>query len=240
MIDQTQGLARPKAVVLLSGGLDSTTVLAIARAQGYEACALSFRYGQRHGIELERAREVAEALGAAAHVVLDIDLRQFGGSALTSDIEVPKDRPMDELAHGIPVTYVPARNTIFLSFALAWAEVLGSSDIFVGVNALDYSGYPDCRPEYIAAYERMANLATRAGVEGTQRLRIHTPLISMSKAQIVLKGLELGVDFAMTSSCYDPGPNGEPCGRCDSCQLRARGFAQAGSADPLLRRFRAG
>jgi len=237
MIDQTQGLARPKAVVLLSGGLDSTTVLAIARAQGYEACALSFRYGQRHGIELERAREVAEALGAAAHVVLDIDLRQFGGSALTSDIEVPKDRPMDELAHGIPVTYVPARNTIFLSFALAWAEVLGSSDIFVGVNALDYSGYPDCRPEYIAAYERMANLATRAGVEGTQRLRIHTPLISMSKAQIVLKGLELGVDFAMTSSCYDPGPNGEPCGRCDSCRLRARGFAEAGVPDPLLRRF---
>ena len=227
----------PRAVVLLSGGLDSATVLAIASAQGYEPHALSFRYGQRHQFELQRAREVAQALGAAAHVVLDIDLRKFGGSALTADIEVPKDRPMDAMSHGIPVTYVPARNTIFLSFALAWAEVLGSSDIFVGVNALDYSGYPDCRPEYIAAYERMANLATRAGVEGTQRLRIHTPLISMSKTQIVLKGLELGVDFAMTSSCYDPGPNGEPCGRCDSCQLRARGFEQAGVPDPLLRRF---
>jgi len=237
MIDRTEGMNRPGAVVLLSGGLDSTTVLAIARAQGYEPYALSFCYGQRHRFELERAREVAEALGAAAHVVLDIDLRRFGGSALTSDIEVPKDRPIDEVSHGIPVTYVPARNTIFLSFALAWAEVLGASDIFVGVNALDYSGYPDCRPEYIAAYERMANLATRAGVEGTQRLKIHAPLISMSKAQIVLTGLELGVDFAMTSSCYDPGPIGEPCGRCDSCQLRARGFAEAGVPDPLLHRL---
>jgi len=223
-----------RAVVLLSGGLDSTTVLAIAKAGGYEVYALSFRYGQRHGFELQRASEVARAMGAAAHVVLEIDLRKFGGSALTADIAVPKDRPIDELSQGIPITYVPARNTIFLSFALAWAEVLGSSDIFMGVNALDYSGYPDCRPEYIAAYERMANLATRAGVEGTQRLKIHTPLISMTKAQIVSKGLALGVDFAMTSSCYDPGPNGEPCGSCDSCVLRARGFAEAGVADPLL------
>jgi len=226
----------PPAVVLLSGGLDSTTVLAIAKSQGYEAYALSFRYGQRHDFELRRASEVARALGAAGHVVLDIDLRKFGGSALTADIEVPKERPIEELSRGIPITYVPARNTIFLSFALAWAEVLGSSDIFLGVNALDYSGYPDCRPEYIAAYERMANLATRAGVEGVQRLKLHTPLISMTKAQIVARGLELGVDFAMTSSCYDPGPSGEPCGSCDSCLLRARGFAEAGVADPLLRR----
>jgi 7-cyano-7-deazaguanine synthase len=230
-------MTRPKAVVLLSGGLDSATVLAIAKAEGYEPCALSFRYGQRHVFELERAREVARSLGAAAHVVVDIDLRRFGGSALTADIDVPKDRSMDEMSHGIPITYVPARNTIFLSFALAWAETLGSSDIFVGVNALDYSGYPDCRPEYIAAFERMANLATRAGVEGTQHLKIHAPLITMTKAQIIRKGLELGVDYAITSSCYDPGAQGEPCGKCDSCQLRAKGFAEAGSPDPLLRRF---
>ncbi len=230
-------MTRPKAVVLLSGGLDSATVLAIAKAEGYEPYALSFRYGQRHVFELERAREVARSLGAGAHVVVDIDLRRFGGSALTADIDVPKDRSMDEMSHGIPITYVPARNTIFLSFALAWAETLGSSDIFVGVNALDYSGYPDCRPEYIAAFERMANLATRAGVEGTQHLKIHAPLITMTKAQIIRKGLELGVDYAITSSCYDPGTQGEPCGKCDSCQLRAKGFAEAGSADPLVHRF---
>jgi len=227
----------PKAVVLLSGGLDSTTVLAIAKAQGFEPYALSFRYGQRHQVELDRARDVARHLGVASHVVVDFDLRAFGGSALTADIDVPKDRPVGEMSSGIPITYVPARNTIFLSFALAWAETLGSSDIFVGVNALDYSGYPDCRPEYIAAYQRMANLATKAGVEGTQTLTIHTPLIELTKAQIIRKGLELGVDYAITSSCYDPGPHGEPCGQCDACQLRAKGFTEAGLADPLLRRF---
>jgi len=227
-------------VVLLSGGLDSSTVLAIARHQGYEAYALSFRYGQRHAVELERAAQVADALGAAGHVVVDIDLRRFGGSALTADIAVPKSRSADEIAGGIPITYVPARNTIFLSFALAWAETLGASDIFVGVNALDYSGYPDCRPEYIEAFERMANLATKAGVEGKQTLKIHSPLISMSKAQIIEAGLSLGVDYSITSSCYDPGPQGEPCGQCDSCLLRAKGFAQANQGDPLLRRFAAG
>lgn len=227
-------------MVLLSGGLDSSTVLAIARHQGYEAYALSFRYGQRHAVELERAAQVADALGAAGHVVVDIDLRRFGGSALTADIAVPKSRSADEIAGGIPITYVPARNTIFLSFALAWAETLGASDIFVGVNALDYSGYPDCRPEYIEAFERMANLATKAGVEGKQTLKIHSPLISMSKAQIIEAGLSLGVDYSITSSCYDPGPQGEPCGQCDSCLLRAKGFAQANQGDPLLRRFAAG
>lgn len=225
------------AVVLLSGGLDSTTVLAIAKSQGYTPYALSFRYGQRHAVELDRAREVAQTLGAVAHVIVDVDLRQFGGSALTADIAVPKCRATDEMSHGIPITYVPARNTIFLSFALAWAETLGASDIFVGVNALDYSGYPDCRPEYIAAYERMANLATKAGVEGTQHLKIHTPLIAMSKAQIIQRGVELGVDFAMTTSCYDPSADGRPCGSCDSCQLRAKGFAEACMSDPLLTRF---
>jgi 7-cyano-7-deazaguanine synthase len=229
----------PRAVVLLSGGLDSATVLAIARARGFDAYALSFRYGQRHAVELERAREVAQRLGAAKHVVVEFDLRTFGGSALTADIDVPKDRPAAAAADGIPVTYVPARNTIFLSFALAWAETLGSSDVFVGVNALDYSGYPDCRPEYIAAFERLANLATRAGVEGAQRLRIHAPLIEWSKARIIEEGLALGVDYAITSSCYDPGPRGEPCGRCDACVLRAKGFAEAGVADPLLARFAA-
>lgn len=229
----------PRAVVLLSGGLDSATVLAIARARGFEAYALSFRYGQRHAIELERAREVAQRLGAAKHVVVEFDLRTFGGSALTADIDVPKDRPAAAAADGIPVTYVPARNTIFLSFALAWAETLGSSDVFVGVNALDYSGYPDCRPEYIAAFERLAHLATRAGVEGEQSLKIHAPLIEWSKARIIEEGLALGVDYAITSSCYDPGPRGEPCGRCDSCVLRAKGFAEAGVADPLLARFAA-
>lgn len=239
-IGQAGAAAGRRAVVLLSGGLDSSTVLAIARHQGYEAYALSFRYGQRHAVELERAAQVADALGAAGHVVVDIDLRRFGGSALTADIAVPKSRSADEIAGGIPITYVPARNTIFLSFALAWAETLGASDIFVGVNALDYSGYPDCRPEYIDAFERMANLATKAGVEGKQTLKIHSPLISMSKAQIIEAGLSLGVDYSITSSCYDPGPQGEPCGQCDSCLLRAKGFAQANQGDPLLRRFAAG
>jgi 7-cyano-7-deazaguanine synthase len=223
-----------QAVILLSGGLDSSTVLAIAKNQGFECSALSFRYGQRHEIELNRAREMAKRIGVARHVVVDFDLRQFGGSALTSGIDVPKERSATEMSHGIPITYVPARNTIFLSFALAWAETLSSSDIFIGVNALDYSGYPDCRPEYIRAYEVMANLATKAGVEGTQRLNIHTPLINLTKAQIIKAGLNLGVDYAITSSCYDPGPDGMPCGACDSCQLRAKGFAEAGVADPLL------
>lgn len=225
------------AVVLLSGGLDSTTVLAMARSQGFETYALSFRYGQRHVHELAAAAAVVQAIGAAKHVIADINLREFGGSALTADIAVPKGRSADDMAHGIPVTYVPARNTVFLSFALAWAETLGASDIFIGVNALDYSGYPDCRPAYIAAYEAMANLATKAGVEGTQRLKIHTPLISLSKAQIVQAGLALGVDYAFTSSCYDPGADGRPCGACDSCVLRAKGFAEAGVPDPLMQRF---
>ena len=226
-----------RAVVLLSGGLDSTTVLAIAKSQGFVCNVLSFRYGQRHKVELDRAREVAERMGVERHVIVDFDLRQFGGSALTSDIEVPKERSAADMSHGIPITYVPARNTIFLSFGLAWAETLGSSDIFIGVNALDYSGYPDCRPEYIEAYERMANLATKAGVEGTQKLKIHSPLVHMTKAQIVQKGRELGVDYSITSSCYDPAPDGAPCGKCDSCVLRAKGFAEAGVADPLLVKF---
>jgi 7-cyano-7-deazaguanine synthase len=230
-------MGKRSAVVLLSGGLDSTTVLAIAMSQGFDAYAMSFRYGQRHVVELEKAKEVAERLGAARHIVVEINLRAFGGSALTSDIAVPKGRSAADMSHGIPVTYVPARNTIFLSFALAWAEVLGSSDIFVGVNALDYSGYPDCRPKYIAAYEQMANLATKAGVEGKQKLRIHAPLVTMSKGDIVRAGMALGVDYSITCSCYDPGPNGEPCGSCDACLLRARGFAVAGVPDPLLVRF---
>jgi len=224
-----------RAVVLLSGGLDSATALAVARAEGYAAYALSFRYGQRHAVELEAARRVAEALGAVEHVVLDIDLRVFGGSALTDDVPVPKDRPVDDADDcGIPVTYVPARNTIFLSFALAWAEVLDADDVFLGVNALDYSGYPDCRPEYIEAFERMANLATKAAVEDGRRLRIHTPLIDLSKAQIIRRGLDLGVDYGLTHSCYDPAPDGRPCRRCDSCLLRAKGFAEAGLGDPAL------
>jgi len=221
------------AVVLLSGGLDSATVLAVAGAQGYEAYALSFSYGQRHAWELEAAKRVAASLGAAQHRVASIDLRAFGGSALTADIDVPKGRAPDEMSHGIPITYVPARNTIFLSFALAWAEVLGANDVFIGVNALDYSGYPDCRPEFIEAYEKMANLATKAGVEGRLHLRIHTPLIAMTKAQIIATGLELGVDYALTSSCYDPGPDGAPCGACDSCLLRQKGFSENGIEDPL-------
>lgn len=222
-----------RAVVLLSGGLDSATVLAIARNQGYELYALSFAYGQRHAWELEAAKQVAASIGVAQHRVAAIDLRVFGGSALTDDIAVPKGRATDEMSHGIPVTYVPARNTIFLSFALAWAEVLGSSDVFIGVNALDYSGYPDCRPEFIEAFEKMANLATKAGVEGRQSLKIHTPLIALSKSQIITKGIELGVDYGLTSSCYDPSPLGEPCGQCDSCLLRQKGFRENGIEDPL-------
>jgi 7-cyano-7-deazaguanine synthase len=222
-----------RAVVLLSGGLDSATVLAIARSKGYELYTLSFSYGQRHIWELQAAARVAESIGVAKHRTATIDLRIFGGSALTDDIDVPKGRSNDAIARGIPVTYVPARNTIFLSFALAWAEVLGSSDIFIGVNALDYSGYPDCRPEFIEAFERMANLATKAGVEGRQALKIHTPLIAMSKAEIIQKGIELGVDYSLTSSCYDPSATGEPCGECDSCLLRQKGFSENGLEDPL-------
>jgi 7-cyano-7-deazaguanine synthase len=220
-------------VVLLSGGLDSATALAIARAEGFDAYALSFDYGQRHDRELDSARRVAAALGAREHLVLRLDLRAIGGSALTADIPVPKGRSVEAMGSGIPVTYVPARNTIFLSYALAWAEVLESQDIFIGVNALDYSGYPDCRPEFIEAFERMANLATRAGVEGTSRLRIHTPLIRLTKAEIVARGTALGVDFALTWSCYEPRPDGLACGRCDSCLLREKGFREAGLRDPV-------
>ncbi len=221
------------AVCLLSGGLDSATTLACARRDGFACHALSFDYGQRHRVELEAAARVARALGAAAHRTAVIDLRVFGGSALTADIHVPKGRQTAEMAAEIPITYVPARNTIFLSFALAWAEVLGASDIFLGVNAVDYSGYPDCRPEYIAAFERMATLATRAGVEGHLPLRIHTPLITLTKADIIRLGLSLGVDYSLTHSCYDPSPGGQPCGACDSCLLRRAGFAAAGLEDPL-------
>jgi len=221
-------------VVLLSGGLDSTTVLAIARSEGYEPYALSFRYGQRHSVELDSARRVAEALGVARYVVADIDLRVFGGSALTDDIDVPGHDCAEDLEDGIPVTYVPARNTVFLSFALAWAETLACSDVFIGVNALDYSGYPDCRPEYIQAFEQMANLGTKAGVEGRQQLNIHAPLIALTKAQIIERGLALGVDYSLTHSCYDPDPAGQACGRCDSCLLRRRGFAELGLEDPAM------
>jgi 7-cyano-7-deazaguanine synthase len=221
-----------KAVVLLSGGLDSTTVLAIAKSEGFEPCALTFRYGQRHDAEIAAAQQIANAMGVAQHVVLEINLRAFGGSALTADIAVPKGRPREAMAHGIPVTYVPARNTVFLSFALAWAEVLEAADIFLGVNALDYSGYPDCRPEYIAAFERMARLATKAGVEGRTPLKIHTPLIALTKAQIIRKGWDLGVDYAQTRTCYDPAPSGAACGACDACLLRLQGFAEAGAKDP--------
>jgi 7-cyano-7-deazaguanine synthase len=226
-------MAGKPAVVLLSGGLDSTTVLAIAKAEGYKPYALSFRYGQRHTVELEAAQRVAEAQGVARHVIADINLRVFGGSALTDDIAVPHHNNAEDLGEDIPVTYVPARNTVFLSFALAWAETLGSSDIFVGVNALDYSGYPDCRPEYISAYEKMANLATKAGVEGTQDLKIHTPLIELTKAQTIERGLALGVDYSLTHSCYDPDEQGLSCGTCDSCLLRRRGFAELGLEDPV-------
>jgi 7-cyano-7-deazaguanine synthase len=220
-----------RAVCLLSGGLDSSVCLALARREGYRCYALSFDYGQRHKIELEAAARVAASIGAAEHRVMKIGLDAFGGSALTGGIAVPKTRSAAEMSHGIPVTYVPARNTIFLSFALAWAEVLESSDIFIGVNALDYSGYPDCRPEYIEAYERMANLATKAGVEGRTRLRIHAPLLHLTKAGIVKLGRELELDFGMTYSCYDPGPDGRACGQCDACLLRSKGFQEAGIED---------
>jgi 7-cyano-7-deazaguanine synthase len=222
-----------RAVVLLSGGLDSTTTLAIAMAEGHEPHALTFRYGQRHEIEVAAAQRVAAHYHVVNHVIVPIDLRVFGGSALTSDTPVPKDRSPDAMAAGIPSTYVPARNTIFLSFALAFAEVLQTGDIFLGVNVLDYSGYPDCRPEYIAAYEAMANLATRAGVEGRQRVTIHTPLIRMSKAEIIRRGRELGVDYGLTTSCYDPQAGGLACGRCDACLLRLKGFAEVGVSDPV-------
>jgi 7-cyano-7-deazaguanine synthase len=222
-----------KAVVLLSGGLDSATVLAIARQAGFELYTMSFQYGQRHGFELECANRIAASSQVARHIIVPIDLRPFGGSALTSDaIAVPKGRQIDQMGHDIPVTYVPARNTIFLSLALAWAETLGASDIFIGVNALDYSGYPDCRPEYIAAFEQMANLATRAGVQGHQRLKIHTPLITLTKAEIIRRGLALGVDYSATSTCYDPSPHGLACGQCDACRLRLKGFAENAMPDP--------
>lgn len=224
---------KKKAVVLLSGGLDSATVAAIAKADGYDVYALSFSYGQRHSYELQSADRVARALELREHRIAVIDLRAFGGSALTADFGVPKGRDITDMSDGVPITYVPARNTIFLSFALAWAEVLGASDIFVGGNALDYSGYPDCRPEFIEAFEALANLATRVGVEGDSRLKVHAPLIAMSKADIIRKGVELGVDYSLTSSCYDPTATGSPCGNCDSCYLRRKGFEECGLDDPL-------
>ncbi|HEY2849312.1 MAG TPA: 7-cyano-7-deazaguanine synthase QueC [Gemmatimonadaceae bacterium] len=220
------------AVLLLSGGLDSTTLLALATSEGYGVSALTFRYGQRHGVEIERARAAGAKYGVLRHVVADIDMRQFGGSALTADIDVPKDRSVSEVGHGIPVTYVPARNTVFLSFALAWAEVLGAADIFIGVNAMDYSGYPDCRPEFIRAFETMARLATKAGVEGAEPVSVRTPLMTMTKREIITLGISLGVDYATTTSCYDPAPDGAACGRCDACHLRLKGFAEAGVRDP--------
>ncbi len=223
----------PKAVVLLSGGLDSTTTLALAQQQGFEMYGITFRYGQRHASEIEAARHVAERMGVVRHVICDIDLRQFGGSALTRETAVPRGRTWDEIGHGIPITYVPARNTVFLSLALAWAETLGTGDIFLGVNALDYSGYPDCRPEYVAAFAAMANLATKGAVEGTCPVRIHTPLIHWTKAEIIRHGLALGVDYALTSSCYAPSDGDLACGQCDACQLRLRGFAENGVADPI-------
>ncbi len=228
--------ASKNAVVLLSGGLDSATVLAMAKRDGFTPYALSFRYGQRHRFEIEAAAKVAAAAGVARHVIADIDLRIFGGSALTADIAVPKDRTAADMSHGVPITYVPARNTIFLSFALAWAEVLAASDIYIGVNAVDYSGYPDCRPEYIVAYERMANLATKAGVEGHVKLNVHTPLIALTKAQIIRRGVEWGVDYSLTHSCYDPDEQGRACGHCDSCVLRRKGFTEANVPDPTVYR----
>jgi 7-cyano-7-deazaguanine synthase len=227
--------ASNKAVCLLSGGLDSSTCLALARRDGFECYALSFDYGQRHRIELDAAARVAASLGVSRHRTVCIDLRQFGHSALTDEIDVPKGRTAGDMSQGIPVTYVPARNTIFLSFALAWAEVLEASDIFIGVNALDYSGYPDCRPEFIEAFEKMANLATKAGVEGRTGITVHTPLIRLTKAEIVKTAAALGVDFRLTHSCYDPDLDGSPCGACDSCLLRRKGFEEAGLADPLLK-----
>jgi len=225
-------MSRPKAVVLLSGGMDSATTAAIALKDGFELVALSFRYGQRHSIELEAARRVAERLGIGRHMVVDIDLRSIGGSALTGAADVPKDRPIETIGQEIPPTYVPARNTIFLSLALAVAEVVGASDIFIGANALDYSGYPDCRPEYFQAFQRLANLATKAAVEGENRVTIHTPLIQLTKAEIITRGLGLGLDYAITLSCYDPSADGEACGRCDACILRLKGFREAGVKDP--------
>jgi 7-cyano-7-deazaguanine synthase len=222
-----------EAVVLLSGGIDSVTTMAITRAEGYAVYALSFNYGQRHAIELEKARHLARVLGAKKHLVLDIDLKAIGGSALTDTRAVPKDRSAAAQAQSIPITYVPARNTIFLSCALAWAEVLGIFDIFIGVNALDYSGYPDCRPEYIAAFECMANLALKAAVEGAGKIIIHAPLLSLTKAETIRRGIELGIDYSLTHSCYDPGPGGKACGRCDSCLLRLKGFREAGALDPI-------
>jgi 7-cyano-7-deazaguanine synthase len=223
---------KKSAVVLLSGGIDSTTTLAIAIAEGYDAYALSFDYGQRHSIETEAARRVVNSLGAKEHRVAKIDLRVFGGSALTDEIDVPKHRAETEIADGIPITYIPARNTVFLAYALAWAEVIPAADIFLGVNAIDYSGYPDCRPEFIEAFENLANLGTKAGVEG-ERFRIHTPLIKSSKAEIIGKAIELGVDLSLTHSCYDPSPEGLACGECDSCLLRLKGFREAGMKDPI-------
>jgi 7-cyano-7-deazaguanine synthase len=223
---------RPKAVVLLSGGVDSATAAALTARDGFALYALTLAYGQRHAAEIEAARRVARALSVARHEVLTIDLRAFGGSALTADIDVPKDRTPEAMGADIPVTYVPARNTIFLSFALAWAEVLEAGDIVIGITAIDYSGYPDCRPEYIAAFERLAGLATRAGVEGRQRVHIRTPLIRMTKAEIIRAGLALGLDYALTHSCYEPSPDGAACGRCDACALRRKGFAEAGVPDP--------
>ena len=225
-------MTNARAVVLLSGGIDSATAAAMTKARGFDLYALSFRYGQRHALELEAARRVAAGLGVVRHAIVDIDLRSFGGSALTADIAVPKDRSADAIGTGVPVTYVPARNTIFLSFALAWAETLGINDLVIGVNALDYSGYPDCRPEYIAAFQHLANLATRAGTELKQRFTIHTPLILLSKREIVERGAALGLDYAMTLSCYDPSDAGEACGHCDACQLRLKGFREAGLEDP--------
>jgi 7-cyano-7-deazaguanine synthase len=225
-------MTNARAVVLLSGGMDSATAAAMTKARGFELYALSFRYGQRHALELEAASRIAARLGAVRHAIVDIDLRAFGGSALTAEIAVPKDRPADVIGSGVPITYVPARNTIFLSFALAWAETLGITDLVMGVNALDYSGYPDCRPEYIAAFQHLANLATRAGTELKQRFTIHTPLILLSKREIVERGAALGLDYGLTLSCYDPSAGGEACGHCDACQLRLKGFREAGMEDP--------
>ena len=227
-------MTKPGAVVLLSGGMDSATTAAIASSEGFDVHALSFRYGQRHRAELRAATQVAERLGIARHLILDIDLRAIGGSALTGDIAVPKDTPLEAIGQEIPPTYVPARNTIFLSFALAWCEVIGSSDIFIGANALDYSGYPDCRPEYFRAFQSMANLATRAGVEAGGRITIHTPLIQLSKRQIIERGLALGVDFGITLTCYDPSAEGAACGRCEACLLRLKGFRESGIEDPAV------
>ena len=226
--------AKPKAVTLLSGGLDSTTTAAIAKSQGFDVYAMTFDYGQRHDVEIKSAQLVAEKLGVAEHIITQIDMRAFKGSALTSEIAVPKGRTVDEMGEGIPVTYVPARNTIFLSFALAWAEALEANDIFIGVNAVDYSGYPDCRPEFIEAFQRMARIATKAGIEGTQQLTIHAPLIKITKAEIIKQGLELGVDYSLTNSCYDPTDDGKACGQCDACLLRLKGFEENGVSDPAL------